>query len=40
LNGANLPEVIDQPDIGRFSRKSFAIEHAINWAQAWIDGQP
>lgn len=31
--------VIDQSDIGRFSREALAVEYAVNWATQWIDSQ-
>ena len=39
LNEDEQPPLIDQREIGCFSQESLAVEHAINWARGWIDGQ-
>jgi hypothetical protein len=39
LNEGAQPLVIDQPQIGCFSEASLAVEHAVNWARGWVDGQ-
>ncbi|SIO45838.1 hypothetical protein SAMN05444168_4715 [Paraburkholderia phenazinium] len=39
LNEDEQPPLIDQREIGRFSQKSLAVEHAINWARSWIESQ-
>ncbi|SDR51520.1 hypothetical protein SAMN05443245_6951 [Paraburkholderia fungorum] len=31
------PDLIDETDLGCFAREALAVEHAINWAIAWID---
>ncbi|WP_147329574.1 hypothetical protein [Paraburkholderia sp. DHOC27] len=39
LSGEEYLPVIDQADLGHFSREALAVEHAINWAMIWIDTQ-
>lgn len=39
LTGAPQPVIVDEADIGRFSREALAVGQAVDWATKWIDAR-